>query len=83
MSEIPLSQISGENVLRSSHRFSLSSWIQAKEKKKKMHLLQGNIELSSTSKILSDLMEYIGFLGGSVVNNLPANVGDLGSIPWS
>ena len=24
-----------------------------------------------------------GFPGGSVVKNLPANVGDMGSIPWS
>ena len=53
------------------------------KKRKKMHLLQGNIALSSTRKILSNLTEYIDFPGGSVVNNPPANVGDSGSMPWS
>ena len=48
-----------------------------------MHLLQGNIALSSTRKILSNMTKYIDFPGGSVVNNPPANVGDSGSTPWS
>ena len=28
-------------------------------------------------------MYYVGFPGGSVVKNLPANVGEMGSIPGS
>ena len=48
-----------------------------------MHLLQGNIALSSTSKILSDLTECIGSPGGWLVNSPPANVGDSSSVPWS
>ena len=29
------------------------------------------------------LLEYLGFPGGAVVKNMPANSGDTGSIPWS
>ena len=28
-------------------------------------------------------MHFQGFPGGTVVKNLPANAGDMGSIPWS
>ena len=37
----------------------------------------------SPPKLVSVLLAYKGFLGGSVVKNPPANAGDVGSIPGS
>ena len=41
------------------------------------------IKLDSAFSIWLPLWEVLGFLGGSAVENLPANAGDTGSIPGS
>ena len=47
-----------------------------------LYIFNSMYSISSSMSIKASLYHNKGFPGGSVVKNLPANAGDIGSIPW-